>query len=451
MKFSTPQSSLGATLPQAQRLRQVAGITATVLALRCAAEPWLAADPLLTGVLLTALAFMLTVLTLNACGQTRRGSLLFVATFALMAAFMAWMGEGNRDAILTIYPGILVLTGLLVSVRAAVGMLVFVLASITVMAWADLTGAQVFLEAPPGAEGYWARFADLVAIFVCTGLTLMIFIKDLHDAFSRAQRTEARLVEHQNDLERLVAERTRELAQAKDAAERASQAKSDFLSNMSHELRTPMNAILGFAQMLENDATLNADQRDSAEEILKGGRHLLELINEVLDLAKIESGHIEVALESVPLASVVEDCRRLIQPLADQRGIVLTFDASDAAVVRADRVRLKQILLNYLSNAVKYNREAGRVRLETAAGSVAGRWRIAVIDTGPGIPPERMGELFQSFNRLGAESSGIEGIGIGLALTRRLAVLMDGEVGAESRVGEGSTFWFELPAAERES
>jgi PAS domain S-box-containing protein len=233
------------------------------------------------------------------------------------------------------------------------------------------------------------------------------------------------------------------LIAAREAADRANQAKSDFLSSMSHELRTPMNAILGFAQMLEYDSEMTADQQDNVHEILKAGRHLLDLINEVLDLAKIESGRIELSMEGVDLPTLGEDCRHLIQPLADQAGIDLRFELLAENSVFSDRVRLKQVLLNLLSNAIKYNRPGGSVRLTAAAGK-PGYLRLAVTDTGTGIAPERLSDLFQPFNRLGAEASEIEGTGIGLTITRRLLDLMGGEVGVESTLGIGTTFWLEL-------
>jgi PAS domain S-box-containing protein len=237
------------------------------------------------------------------------------------------------------------------------------------------------------------------------------------------------------------------LVAAKDAAEQANEAKSNFLSSMSHELRTPMNAILGFAQMLESDPALNEDQHDSVHEILKGGRHLLDLINEVLDLAKIESGRLEVSLEPVLLAQVIEDCRQFIQPLAMKRSISLTLESLSGVAIRADRVRIKQVLLNLLSNAVKYNRAGGDIRLGVTPRA-NDRWRVSVTDTGDGIPPARLAELFQPFNRLDAELSSVEGTGIGLTITKKLVELMDGVIGVDSQVGVGSVFWVDLPNAE---
>ncbi|MDP1524375.1 MAG: response regulator [Rhodocyclaceae bacterium] len=231
---------------------------------------------------------------------------------------------------------------------------------------------------------------------------------------------------------------------ARETAERANQSKSDFLSSMSHELRTPMNAIIGFAQMLEYDSEMTADQQDNVHEILKAGRHLLDLINEVLDLAKIESGRIELSMEGVDLHALAEDCRHLIQPIADKAGISLSFDLPAERAVFADRVRLKQVLLNLLSNAIKYNRPDGSVRLTAAAAAKPGHLRIVVADTGHGIPPERIGDLFQPFNRLGAEAGEIEGTGIGLTITRRLVDMMGGEMGVDSTLGVGSSFWLEL-------
>jgi PAS domain S-box-containing protein len=237
------------------------------------------------------------------------------------------------------------------------------------------------------------------------------------------------------------------LSLAREAAERANAAKSDFLSSMSHELRTPMNAIIGFAQMLEYDAELNEDQQDNVHEVLKAGRHLLHLINEVLDLAKIESGHVDMSLEPVALAAIARECLQLIAPLAARRSLALQVEIAARLAVRADRVRLKQVLLNVLSNAVKYNRDGGRITL-CAEGAAPDRLRVLITDTGSGIEPARMGQLFQPFSRLGAEHGEVEGTGIGLTITRRLTELMGGQIGVASEVGVGSTFWVELPSAD---
>ncbi|MBT9505124.1 MAG: PAS domain-containing protein [Rhodoferax sp.] len=236
-----------------------------------------------------------------------------------------------------------------------------------------------------------------------------------------------------------------ELEVARESAERANKAKSDFLSSMSHELRTPMNAILGFAQMLEYDSSLSPDQLENVDEILKGGRHLLALIDEVLDLAKIEAGRVDLSIEAVDLTDLIEDCRQMIMPLAEARRLVFDLEISQGAAVRADRFRLKQVLLNLLSNAVKYNSEAGSICLSVHSVD-GGRLRIAVSDTGPGIPADRLVELFQPFNRLDAGYSEVEGTGIGLTITRQLVELMGGIVGVESQIGAGSTFWIELPS-----
>jgi PAS domain S-box-containing protein len=248
---------------------------------------------------------------------------------------------------------------------------------------------------------------------------------------------------HSNISERKEVEAA--LVEARVSAERANLAKSAFLSSMSHELRTPMNAILGFSQMLEYDSGLNADQQDNVHEILKGGRHLLELINEVLDLAKIESGRIDLSLEPVELAGLAEDCRQLILPLAATRHIKLMLDVPPYMAVRADHTRLKQVLLNLLSNAIKYNRDGGTVRVGVQMLEEGWR-RITVADEGNGIAPADMAQLFQPFSRLNAKQNDIEGTGIGLTITRSLVELMGGKVGFDSQVGVGSTFWIDMPA-----
>ncbi len=237
---------------------------------------------------------------------------------------------------------------------------------------------------------------------------------------------------------------------ARDEANRANAAKSQFLSNMSHELRTPMNSILGFAQLMAYDKDLSTEHRDFMNEILKAGDHLLKLINDVLDLARIESGHLELMLEPVEVCPVVDECMSLVSTIADKRNIQMSHRGLQGIKVRADRTRLRQALLNLLSNAIKYNREGGSVKLDVQH-SENNRLRILVTDTGPGISNAHLKELFQPFNRLDAENSGIEGTGIGLTITRRIAEMMDGRVDVESEIGIGSTFWIELPKASIDS
>jgi signal transduction histidine kinase/ActR/RegA family two-component response regulator len=258
-----------------------------------------------------------------------------------------------------------------------------------------------------------------------------------------------------SELEERVHERTMQLELANselelaiEEARNANQAKSAFLSSMSHELRTPLNAILGFAQILaaDNLPTTAEQKKEFAGHILKSGRHLLTLINEILDLAKVEAGALTLSMEPVGLAEVLLECRSMIEPLAAARGIRVEFPEHAAALVQADRTRLKQVLLNLLSNAVKYNREGGTVRLEcTVCGP--DRLRLSVLDTGMGLRPDQVAALFQPFNRLGQESGTQEGTGIGLVFTRRLVEMMKGEIGVTSTPGVGSTFWIALSTA----
>lgn len=255
----------------------------------------------------------------------------------------------------------------------------------------------------------------------------------------------ARDVTERKRWDHVLQENTLELQKAKAIAEKANLAKSDFLSSMSHELRSPLNAILGFAQLIESGTpTPTATQKASIDQILHAGWYLLELINEILDLAVIESGRLSLSLEPVLLPDVMIECQAMIEPLAEKRGISMTFPHfTSPCYIRADRTRLKQVLVNLLSNAIKYNQPGGKVIVEYDA-IAPDRVRISVKDTGAGLSPENLTQLFQAFNRLGQEAGGEEGTGIGLVVSKRLVELMHGTIGAESAVGKGSVFWIEL-------
>ncbi|HEX8558259.1 MAG TPA: PAS domain S-box protein [Pyrinomonadaceae bacterium] len=291
--------------------------------------------------------------------------------------------------------------------------------------------------------------------------------KQAEEALRRAHEELRRAHE---GLERRVRERTSELAaanealqneigerrqaeaalqRAKEEAERANRAKSEFLSRMSHELRTPMNSILGFSQVLARKP-LPPDQRKSVDHIQRAGRHLLNLINEVLDISRIEANRLQLSLEPVSVGQVVQEAINLTQPLAAQRDCEVRDDVGPDCdlYVFADRQRLVQVLLNLVSNALKYNSERSSVRLFCEAGRGEGSLRLGVSDDGVGIAPEKLPRLFSPFERLGAEQTGVEGTGLGLALSKGLIETMGGTMGVESRPGEGSTFWAELPVVE---
>ncbi|MDO8207242.1 MAG: response regulator [Gallionella sp.] len=283
------------------------------------------------------------------------------------------------------------------------------------------------------------------------------------------KQVEAELRQHRWHLEELVATRTDELAEAnkhlrqdvaerkrvqaelihaKAAAEKANLAKSNFISRMSHELRTPLNAILGFAQLIEAGSPKPAPgQMARLKKILHGGWYLLDLINEILDLSTIESGNLVLSQESVSLAVLMSECQGMIEPQSQRYGIHLIFHKlDDSLIVKADRNKLKQVLINLLSNAIKYNREQGTVEVKCVADT-SGYIRISIQDTGIGLPPEKLTQLFQPFNRLGQESGSVEGTGIGLVTSKQLIELMGGVIHVESTVGVGSVFWFELASA----
>jgi PAS domain S-box-containing protein len=247
-----------------------------------------------------------------------------------------------------------------------------------------------------------------------------------------------------------VTERARiekELREAKEEADRANHAKSEFLSRMSHELRTPLNAILGFGQLIERQNPTET-QRSRVGHIISAGRHLLNLINEVLDISRVETGNLQLSLEPVCLADALEEALSLMRPLAAERGIeLLTPVSGQDYYVMADRQRFKQVLLNLLTNAVKYTSLDGKVTIACSL-TESGTMRIVVSDTGAGISPEKLARLFTPFDRLGAEQTGVEGTGLGLALCQRLMQAMQGSIGADSTLGEGSTFWVELARAD---
>ena len=246
-------------------------------------------------------------------------------------------------------------------------------------------------------------------------------------------------------FEQALQETNVELENAKLNAEKANRAKSDFLSGMSHELRSPLNAILGFAQLIESSTPLPSNsQKESIEQILQAGWHLLNLINEILDLAVIESGKVFLSLEPIPLDDVLYECQAMMEAQTLQHGIRLTFPQPDVPrFVWADQTRLKQIIINLLSNAIKYNKDKGSV-IVTCTDVDNDRIRISFRDTGDGLEPEKISQLFQPFNRLGQEARGVAGTGIGLVVTKQLTELMDGTLGVESTVGVGSVFWVEL-------
>lgn len=268
-------------------------------------------------------------------------------------------------------------------------------------------------------------------------LELRAVLSDINDR----KQSEAVLAQLQQDL----VGKNAELVRARKVADKANQAKSDFLSSMSHELRTPLHAILGFSQLLEmGPPRPTVEQGQSIDQILKAGWHLLELINEILDLAVIEAGKIVLTMEPISLPELIRECETMVMPMAQQYDISIAFPADQpACFVLADRTRLKQVIINLLSNAIKYNSAGGLVTVRSNAAS-ATRIRVRVQDSGAGLAPDKLSQLFQPFNRLGQEANATRGTGIGLVVCKRLIELMHGAIGVESVVGQGSVFWIEL-------
>jgi signal transduction histidine kinase/ActR/RegA family two-component response regulator len=303
--------------------------------------------------------------------------------------------------------------------------------------WLLQVKAKVPLAGDQAQSVPWViLFAGLASALLAGGV-VAVTVRRRAYALSLVDQRTADLRETMTDLE-----------VARAAADSANKAKSQFLSGMSHELRTPLNAVLGFAQLIELNESLPDADRDAVAHIIRGGSHLLTLINEVLDISRVESGEMAMSPESVLVANVIDEVIDLMRPLAAARSINL-IDGPSTCVhyVFADKQRLKQILLNLVSNAVKYNRVGGSVSV-SCEEVTATRLRIKVIDSGHGISKEDIGLLFEPFERLGATLSDIEGSGIGLTLSRRLAEAMQGTLDVESAVGNGSTFWVELPLVE---
>jgi PAS domain S-box-containing protein len=258
----------------------------------------------------------------------------------------------------------------------------------------------------------------------------------------------ARDVTERKQFEHTLQENNVELGNARAVAEKANLAKSEFLSSMSHELRTPLNVVLGFAQLMGSATPPpSVMQKRWIEQILKGGWYLLRLINEILDLAMIEAGKVTLSQEAMSLIEVLKDCQSMIEPQAEKRGIKMVFPQFDQPFfVHADQTRVKQVMINLLSNAIKYNRAGGTVLVQCSL-SGEDRVRVSVTDTGAGMSPEQLSQLFEPFNRLGQETSTEEGTGIGLVVTKQLVELMGGVIGVESKVDVGSVFWVELAAS----
>ena len=293
--------------------------------------------------------------------------------------------------------------------------------------------------------------ATILSIVLLSSALMFYLILRLRAALRGQRQAENELLGLNAQLDRRIRERTRSLEDARNEAERANRAKSEFLSHMSHELRTPMNAVLGAAELLDYGRDqLNTKQRTYVDMIKSGGGHLLDLINEILDLARIESGKYELQLERVCIGPIVQECVNLLAPVFQGRQLQLDNQIAVNGVcpVIADTKCLRQVLLNLMSNAVKYSRDGGHVLLHYEE-DIHGRLKLGVTDTGPGIAPADQSRIFEPFSRLQKDTH-VEGTGIGLTVSKQLVKLMGGELTLDSRPGEGSTFWIELNCVESE-
>ncbi len=298
----------------------------------------------------------------------------------------------------------------------------------------------------PPLPAWLETLIDATALSLLSAPSIYFFaFRPLSKNISELEMTEKELRSHREQLEILVQIRTAELNSALRAAEEASRAKSEFLASMSHELRTPLNAILGFAQLVLLDSKISQETKNRAHEIAQAGKQLLSLVNNLIDLARIEAGKMGLSVEASGLKLAVSDSLEMVAALAGDKdiSIINQSDISDILTVRADHGRLRQVLINLLTNAIKYNRTQGSVTLSVR--TINDKVRISIADTGAGIPADKQKNIFNAaFNRLGREGGAIEGAGIGLVITKRIVEAMDGNIGFESIEGHGSTFWVEL-------
>jgi signal transduction histidine kinase len=309
--------------------------------------------------------------------------------------------------------------------------------------------AWMFLTHASSAAAPLASYLILAGVMYAVGAYISMTgsaVEALRRRTGTAVRQARQLLQTLDQQTRVLNARTIQLDQARQKAEQANRAKSEFLSSMSHELRTPLNAVIGFSQLLETRDDIPEDAIEQIHEVRNAGDHLLALVNDILDLARIESGQIDMQIERVLLANVLAACQpqHLRAAQLKQVQLLLQNDCPPGQAVSADSRRLLQVLNNLVSNAIKYNRKQGLVTVRCQQVSPE-RIRIAVTDTGPGLSPDKQAQLFQPFNRLGAEMGPIEGTGIGLVIAKQMVTQMGGSIGLESQEGHGSTFWVELP------